>query len=463
MRAIATHTDVNELEPGETVRLTGIVKDESGDQAANEYYIQITGIEHLDKSYAGVEITDDEEEEIKEIAASDHVHSHLKSSIAPTIKGDYDLAREALLLQLVGGVGRGDDQRSQIHVALVGDPGTGKTSLSRYTDKIAPNSEYQSADNVTKVGLTAAVTREERFDTAQWTLSGGVLVRADGGHAIIDELDKAPESVQSSLQEPLQDQVIDVSKASISATLPARCSVLLVANPDNERYDRYQEISKQIPITPTIWSRMDAIIPFVDEPDEEVDGAVVESILNQATGEEPDVVSPEMMRKYVSYARQIDPVLSEEAERYIDEQWSEIRQQSASGSTTIGYRQAKSLVRFAEASARIRLSETATIEDAERAVSLLRGWMDLIASDEDGSYNIDAVESGADLSQRQRIEAMWRTIDGQADDDGWAVRDDVVSELVELGIDKTDAQQTLNKFLGKGDIEQDDGRLRDLR
>lgn len=451
---------VNEVHPGETITITGIVRVRDEGESY-EYYIDATGVQHHDEDYSGVDITDEDEERIRSISESDHVISRLKSSIAPQIEGDYDLARTALLLQQFEGVDQPhEDSNPHIHVALVGDPGVGKSKLARYSERIAPNGVYKSAESVTAVGLTAAVTREERFNSSEWTLHGGALVEADGGLAVIDELDKASSEVQNSLHAPLSDQVVEVSKSSISADLPTRCSATFVANPVNQRFDAHQKLAEQIPIESALWDRFDVIIPFVDTPDEDRDSRIVSSIFDRAKGDTKDVISPEMMRKYIALGRRMEPTMTDSASDVLEQAWSSMREESSKTKISIGYRQAESLRKLTEASARARLDDEVKIKDAERAVDLMQGWMDAIARDSQGDYNIDSVSSEMDYSERERINVVYRLIQELSEDDeGGVERDELVSEMIGKGIDANTAQQTINAEIGRKNISQEDSRL----
>ena len=457
---------VGEVEPGETVTLTAIVRaTETQDirkAMKSELYLQVVGVQHHDEDFAGVEISDEEEEKIREIATSDDVYQRLEASIAPSLSGDYSLARRALGFQLFGAVSHGSDHekhREQIHIALVGDPGSGKSMMGRYVEKIAPTGVYQSADNVTEVGLTAAVSREDRFDSSEWTLSGGTLVRADGGLAVIDELDKAPEAIQSSLQEPLSEQQVSISKGPISATLPARCSSLLIANPEGERFSVARPIAEQINIRPAIWDRMDVIIPFADRPDEERDDEMADAILDRASGETPDHIEPDLIRKWVAFAREnVDPQIIEEAREFIKEEWVSLRSLSEGSRVSVGARQLDSIIRLSEASARIRLSETVEQEDAERAADMMSRWMSLLMTDTNGEWSVDSI-GDRDASQMDIEDAMWTAISDLGDSEG-APRSDVVEAIIDgTGVERAEAQQAINKFVGRGDLKQENGAL----
>ena len=95
----------------------------------------------------------------------------------------------AALLMLIGGVPRdkeGDVRvRGEVHMLLVGDPGTGKSQFQRHVAKLSSRAVMASGNASTAAGLTAAAVK----DGAHWTLEAGALVLADGGVCCIDEFD----------------------------------------------------------------------------------------------------------------------------------------------------------------------------------------------------------------------------------------------------------------------------------
>ncbi len=456
---------VNEVEAGETVTLTGILRATADDDKDSDLYIQATGIEHHDRGYSGVELTEEDIAENERIASQDDAIGALADSIAPTIKGDYKLARMAALLQLVGGVRRGlDDQkeREQIHVAFVGDPGTGKSDIAKYVSEIAPKSVYQSADNATQAGLTASISYEEQFDSTKATLSGGALVRADGGLAVIDELDKGSESVRNCLQEPLSEQEVSVAKHNIRATLPTRCATLLVANPVDSRFDLYEPLKHQINVNEVIWDRMDIIVPFIDRPDAERDAEIAKSVLDRAQGVTGDYISPERMMKYVAHARSLDPDLTDEAYDILHDAWVDWREDSNEVRTAVGVRKLYALRRLAEASARLRLSEEVTVGDAERVVHLMETWMGALMTNENGKLDRDVLAGSASAPERELKQTVRRVID-DIGTGGAAPRDEVVDAVEMKGDEDREAiQQEINGWIGNpagSGFKQEDGHL----
>lgn len=458
------------IAPGEMATVTAIVRAVEHEEKQAKLYLQILGIEPKNRDFSTLNLTDEEIEAIKDLADSPDLYQRLVSSIAPNIRGNsYRLAKTGALYQLVGGVDHsspGEYKRHAIHMAYVGDSGRGKSDIAEYTADIAPNSVYQSADNCTEVGLTAAVTHEERFDESKWTLSGGALVRADGGHCVIDELDKAEDSIQNSLQEPLERGKVSIAKSKIQAELPSRCSALLVANPMDGRFDLYRPLAEQIPINPAIWDRMDIIVPFYDNGDEEEEDAMLDAVLDSAQGEVESPVSKDMMRAYIAYARTHEPVMTDEARAEIKQRYKSLKNQSGDGRVSIGARQSEAFVRLSEASARIRLSDTVDVADVERAGKIIETWMSLLMTDGQGRWDIDAVK-GLAAAKRKPKNEFWRCMNALEEKHGDDVpRGDLVDLMVErVDEDRRTIQNIVNGITGSGDADYDkeEGVLRDTR
>ena len=117
--------------PGSRVQIIGTLKEiriKTGPSNLNRYDIAIeaNNIIPLDEDVSEMEISEEDEEEIKKISLKSDLIEFLSRSIAPSICG-YQEVKKALVLQLFGGVNRkrtdGSFCREQIHGLLVGDPG----------------------------------------------------------------------------------------------------------------------------------------------------------------------------------------------------------------------------------------------------------------------------------------------------------------------------------------------------
>jgi DNA replication licensing factor MCM4 len=70
-------------------------------------------------------------------------------------------------------------------VLLVGDPGTSKSQLLTYVNKLSARGVYTSGKGSSAVGLTASVVRDP--ETRDLVLESGALVLSDQGICCIDE------------------------------------------------------------------------------------------------------------------------------------------------------------------------------------------------------------------------------------------------------------------------------------
>jgi replicative DNA helicase Mcm len=183
---------------GDHVRATGILKlDQQGsDQDKSpmfDIYMDGVSIVIEDEQFEDMEITDADKKEIVELSNEPDIYDKMVGAIAPSIYG-YEKEKLAMMLQLFSGVTKelpdGSRIRGDLHMLLIGDPGTGKSQLLSYIQNIAPRSVYTSGKGSSSAGLTAAAVRDDFGDGQQWNLEAGALVLADQGIAAIDELDK---------------------------------------------------------------------------------------------------------------------------------------------------------------------------------------------------------------------------------------------------------------------------------
>ena len=118
------------ISPGERIKVTGILRSyQMQNSPFFGIFIEGVSIEKSGEEFEEIEITEEDERRIKEFASLPDAYERLKNSIAPFIYG-YERIKEALLLQLFGGVPKelpdGTKIRGDIHILLVGDPGVAK-------------------------------------------------------------------------------------------------------------------------------------------------------------------------------------------------------------------------------------------------------------------------------------------------------------------------------------------------
>jgi len=478
---------VGEIAPGDRVIVNGILH--SAQRHRGMYRLtsfdktmDARSIERQELAFEEVEITGEDEKEILKASKDPEIYNKMKQSIAPTIYG-MDVEKEAMVLQLFGGLSKkmpdGTYIRGDIHTLLVGDPGTAKSQILTYMSKLAPRSIYASGKASSAAGLTAAAVRDE-FGEGQWTLEAGALVLADMGIACIDEIDKMEETDRSSMHQAMEQQEISVAKAGINATLKSRCSILAAANPKLGRFDEFIPIHEQINMPPALLSRFDLIFSILDKPNRKTDmdmathilrthkaGEVSENILkskkSKHTKKEQDILmanvlpifDPEFLRKYVAYAkRNIYPVMNDDALEILKNYYVDFRS-SSQESVPFTPRQLEAFVRLAEASARVRLSEEATVEDSKRAISIIDQYLRRVGMDrETGKFDIDIIATGISHSQHERMRTLIDIIQKLCNEskDGNALRGDIVREAEIAGLESSKVEEALERLKRNGQI-----------
>ncbi|MDY7083202.1 MAG: AAA family ATPase, partial [Halobacteria archaeon] len=118
-------------------------------------------------------------------------------------------------------------------------------------------------------------------------------------------------------------------------------------------------------------------------------------------------------------------------------------------------RKLEALVRLAEASARVRLSDEVAMEDAERAIDVTLNSLEDVGIDpETGEFDIDIIESGHSHSQRERIKGIREIIQtvSEENDEGHAPREEVIEMAEENGIDREKAEEEIKSLKRSGEI-----------
>lgn len=360
---------------------------------------------------------------------------------------------------------------------------TAKSQLLRYIAQIAPRAIYTSGKSSSAAGLTAAAIKDD-LAPGQWTLEAGALVLADKGLAAIDELDKMNPQDRDAMHEAMEQQTISVAKAGITATLQARTSILGAANPKFGRFDPHQFIIEQIDLPPALLSRFDVIFSLSDKPNHERDREMSNHILRSHHRGERDaarnyaisqgetveeeapgvdqftpIVPVDFMRKYIAYAKQrVFPVLTDAAISRIREYYVDVRRQGEGEATAVPMtaRQLEAFVRLSEASARVRLSASVEVNDADRGIRIVEYYLRKIAG-EGGGLDIDIIAAGTSRAQREAARTLLEII-RDLDAGGGVTEDDIIAKATSEGIEERRAREMLGRLSEQGQIYAPDRR-----
>ncbi|XP_073222498.1 probable DNA helicase MCM9 isoform X2 [Cicer arietinum] len=237
--------------------------------------------------------------------------------ICPQIFGLFTV-KLAVTLTLIGGVqhvdASGTRVRGESHLLLVGDPGTGKSQFLKYAAKLSNRSVITTGLGSTSAGLTVTAVK----DGGEWMLEAGALVLADGGLCCIDEFD-----------------------------------------------------------------RFDIVLVLLDTKNPEWDAVVSSHILSEA---EPDRTSNDedlantwplpTLKRYIHYVKEnFRPVLTREAETVISSYYQLQRKSATDNAARTTVRMLESLIRLAQAHARLMFRNEVTRLDAITAILCIESSM----------------------------------------------------------------------------------------
>ncbi|KAL0944185.1 DNA replication licensing factor MCM3 [Colletotrichum truncatum] len=382
---------------------------------------------------AAATITDTDIRNINKIAKKKNLLNLLSQSLAPSIYG-HDYVKKAILLMLLGGVEKnlenGTHLRGDINILMVGDPSTAKSQLLRFVLNTAPLAIATTGRGSSGVGLTAAVTSDK--ETGERRLEAGAMVMADRGVVCIDEFDKMSDIDRVAIHEVMEQQTVTIAKAGIHTSLNARCSVVAAANPIFGQYDTHKDPHKNIALPDSLLSRFDLLFVVTDDIEDTRDRQVSEHVLrmhryrqpgteegtpvrenaNQALGvaisnqadiqrpaevfekydamlhagvtltsrggsnKKPEVLSIPFMKRYIQYAKRLQPQLTQTASDRIADIYVGLRNDEMEGNqrrtSPLTVRTLETLIRLATAHAKSRLSSKVEERDALAAEAILR-------------------------------------------------------------------------------------------
>ena len=464
---------------GDSVTVYGTVEYRQQDgQGANdrlfEPYLDVSAIE-FDSEDDDVNIPA-HREEFESLAAREDAVDVFAESLVPELHAtaEWEHGLELLVAYLFGSpridVPEGPTYRGDIHALFISDYGMGKSMVNNAVAMFSPKCIKESVTGMSSdVGLLAAAV-EDDFAGGDWTLKPGVLVRANGGHVILDEIDKTDANLERMNDALEGEQVVDVNKAGQSATFKSRVGLLATGNPENSRFDAEVPNSQQLNIDKSLLSRFDGIVLMEDRADPDQDAAIAETQLESyLEGQEVEYgdreeldslareVPPEVGRAWIAHAREnVHPILSRDHFERITEWYAdEVRQlnndygDADDMPVPANARSVMATIRFSVAFARVHLRDEVADEDVTRAMSLSKA---LIGQNFDGDKFVAAESQRTPTTQDERIQTVRDLIDEFDEGDGARAGDVITAAQNRYDMAPSKTEKEIQKLKDKGAV-----------
>lgn len=250
----------------------------------------------------------------------------------------------------------------------------------------------------------------------------------------------------------MEQQIVSVAKAGVLCALPARTSILAVANPSGGHYDKSKTVSENLKLNPALLSRFDLVFILLDKADARLDDLLTAHVqalhnnrrtnqtnrtssssqlpshssmpvhrpqidetdipkrslyerLSPNANEQFNPISHEIMQKYIGYARKnCFPVLSQEAIGELKAFYLDMRKtRPGIDSLPITTRQLEALIRLTQARARLDLCPEATVAHARDVLAIIRYSMVDVMSSDDNTLHVKRNINGAGMSQATQV------------------------------------------------------------
>ena len=378
---------VSGVNAGTRVKLTGVL-DYMEDKDKNRFVYMVNNLDKLEDKT--ITLTPEEKKYFLKLSKRDDILDILVNSFAPELILPREL-KESILLYLVKS---GEDKKGldMIHILIISDPATAKTSLKEKVKELTEKGVLASGTGSSGVGISGAVVKDPI--TNNWVLTAGAIPLANNGHCIIDEIDKMTREDSTHSNNFMESGYEDFNKAGVNGRLIGKTSILALGNPKFGRYDRYKSLQDQVDIDPTFQSRFDLIFLIEDKPDSDKDSKIIDSILTgysledvkevKDTGEDLPILSTEELKKYLAFARnEFKPKLApeEEAYNFIKQYGVKARTITEDGETPYHFRFIRSIPKLAGGYAKLHLRPNISKLDVQKAINLKEYSINLIGLD----------------------------------------------------------------------------------
>lgn len=438
---------IHKFHIGQKIRLVGIRKAVL-EPKKDEYHIEIDilSAESLEDPKE-VLPTEEEIKSFRLMSKNLDFEKKLVDSFAPDVHCAIESAlwnvKKTILLMLATGK-KLDRKRQYMHLLLLGDPSTAKTTMMKYAASITPHSLYVAGNSSSKAGLTAIV--EKQID-GRYIVKAGVLPLCNNGFCMVDEFNLMEPEDQNGLQEAMENQIVTKAKAAI-AQFPAKCGIIGGANPVYGKYDEDRTVLENLNISVPLLSRFDVKWCLLDRPEASQDTAITKLLLKyHKSSEKVDNEVPfnkDQMRKYLNYIRTLEPDLTTDAEEAIINFVNKVRAlNKGQKSMPIDKRIIETTIRLSVSKAKIMMKDFVDVKDVNDVTNLYLKSLESFGIDTKSDLIQDKFFDKKEMNQDQ---TFWQCFSECMDKEG-------AVDMVQL-IDKLSCTKSFDEYKAKAYFER---------
>lgn len=358
--------------PGERIVVTGMVSLRLNNPKVCEKMFPSLFVSALHVSVEENEKKSDVDEDLLEefgTYSSFAKRKFLLDTFAPEMKGWLNV-KLGFLLAIAKGAST--ERRSNIHILLVGDTGTGKTNFMHISAKYIYPSIIVNGIGTTDAGLTTCAVRQG----GDWTLEAGALVLADMGLCFVDEIESLRTNDRSGLLEAMEQQTLSVAKAGLVSTLNARCSVVGTCN-SKFKYECIDDLVHNNSLGTPLISRFDLIFGMFDDRDR--DSEIVDSVLSrksvQKSKDIPGTWNANVLTSYLQAVRGRRAEIEGPEKAVLLKYYNHKRKIARESSEYLTIRMLEGLMRLTEAHSKLLLKERVDADDAITSIILVESCL----------------------------------------------------------------------------------------
>ena len=243
---------------------------------------------------------------------NDGVIDALVSIFDPSIV-ECEFEKKGILFCVVNTSTKIGDESEHLDELLIGPPGLAKSKMLKRASELVPGSSRVGGQYATGKSLTAIVEKTD----SNTILRLGSIPRSRDAICAINELAKLNNEDLDKLYDVMEERGFHFEKYGIKKFIPTPTAIIASANPANkDSWINNEKIDfNELPFLAPLKDRFDLILILQqkDDPKERdsFNDELAEVEAKREKGELPDYT--EFLIKYMQYAKQIDPVLTDEA------------------------------------------------------------------------------------------------------------------------------------------------------